>query len=166
MRITSTEEYGLRCVLHVARMADGQPVSAQAIARHEGLSVPYVQKLMRPLVDARILVALRGSKGGYRLGRRADKVSLAQIFRALDGWPEPDAICARHTGERDQCPHVQTSCSIRPVWEQLSGFLATVFESLTLDLLAGSGEHVEQALRAMLPVRSAVPPSFDCPLGP
>ena len=104
MSITSTEEYGLRCVLHVARVPGDEPISAQAIAQREGLSVPYVQKLMRPLVDANILVAMRGSKGGYRLEREAGKISLTQVFRALDGWPEPGVyLCQAYRRARAVC---------------------------------------------------------------
>ena len=71
MKITAQEEYGLRCLLQLARMPQGQIVSVKEIADKEGLSGANVEKLLRLLSHAGLVHSVRGIKGGYVLNRPA-----------------------------------------------------------------------------------------------
>src|SRR5207237_7154557 len=53
MKITAQEEYGLRCLLCLARAYGGQPLTIPEIAASENLSQPYVGKLLAVLRQAR-----------------------------------------------------------------------------------------------------------------
>ena len=63
MKISATEEYGLRCLLRVARQPAASPISAQQIAQLEGISTPYAQKLLRVLTRCWQLVFLQRQLG-------------------------------------------------------------------------------------------------------
>ena len=65
MKVTAQEEYGLRCMMQAATSEPDRPVSAAHIASHEGLSVPYVGKLLNLLREAGLVESLRGRSGGY-----------------------------------------------------------------------------------------------------
>src|SRR5258708_22096529 len=52
MKITAQEEYGLRCILQLASVPAGEPLAGGEIARREGLSYPYVEKLLWTLKRA------------------------------------------------------------------------------------------------------------------
>jgi DNA-binding IscR family transcriptional regulator len=52
MKITSQEEYGLRCLMRLARAEDGRSLTIPEIAADEGLSFPYVAKLLAVLRQA------------------------------------------------------------------------------------------------------------------
>ena len=68
MKITAQEEYGLRCLLQLARHAsDPRPVTVGQVAASEGLSFAYAEKLLRVLSAAGLAESIRGSRGGYRL---------------------------------------------------------------------------------------------------
>ena len=58
MRLSSQEEYGLRCLLRLARKEAREPVSIQEIADGEGMTPEYVAKLMRVLREAGAAVNL------------------------------------------------------------------------------------------------------------
>ena len=65
MKITAIEEYGLRCMILLAR--NNAPMSLPEISDAEGLSIPYAAKLLGILRKADLVSAERGRNGGYRL---------------------------------------------------------------------------------------------------
>ena len=71
MQLLATEEYGLRCLVQVARHTAPQPITIPEIAAAEGLSPEYAAKLLRALRQAELVVSTRGAGGGYRLSRPA-----------------------------------------------------------------------------------------------
>ena len=85
MRITAKEEYGLRCILQLASAPPGEPLNAAEIARREGLSCPYVEKLLWTLKKAGVTKSHRGVKGGYVLAAPPEQISLGDVQRALGG---------------------------------------------------------------------------------
>lgn len=150
MKITSLEEYGLRCLLRVGRQPDGEPIPAQEIAEQEGLSLPYTQKIVRVLVSAGLLESYRGAQGGYSLARPAADISVGDAIRALGGMLELDSICERHTGEQDVCSNAGC-CSIRPVWSYLSEFVVRTFDAIPLSMLLRDEDEVAQRLLKLVP---------------
>ncbi len=134
MKITALEEYGLRCLLQVVRQPDGEPISAQAIADREGLSLAYTQKILRILSTGGLIESRRGALGGFALARSLDELTLGDAMRVLGGVWVTDDICDRHTGEMSVCCN-STNCSIRPVWNHISEFVVQTFDSIPLAVL-------------------------------
>src|SRR5437763_12591725 len=99
MKITSQEEYGLRCLIRLARADDGRSLTIPEIAVAEGLSGPYVAKLLAVLRQAGLLDSVRGRSGGYRLSRPSAEITLGTVLRVL-GEPlfEEPAYCQQHAG--------------------------------------------------------------------
>ena len=144
MRLTSTEEYGLRCLLTVAR-AYPASVSIAQVADAEGLSHDYAAKLLRVLRQGGLLLARRGAQGGFRLSRPAGEVTVWDALKSLDS-PIYDAdFCEGHTGQRETCVH-NSGCTVRSLWTWVGGALETVLARVTLtDLLHGE-VHTTEAL--------------------
>ncbi len=134
MKITALEEYGLRCLLQVARQPDGETISAQAIADREGLSLAYTQKILRILSTGGLIESRRGALGGFALARSIDELTLGDAMRVLGGVWITDEICDRHTGDLSVCCN-SVNCSIRPVWQHISEFVVHTFDSIPLAIL-------------------------------
>src|SRR5437763_17077173 len=98
MKITAQEEYGLRCLLRLA-LAEPQSLTLPEVSAAEGLSVPYVAKLMAVLRDAGLVDSVRGRLGGYRLAKAPEEMGLVSLLLGL-GEPLFDeaGYCARHAG--------------------------------------------------------------------
>lgn len=160
MKITSLEEYGLRCLLNIARNGTDSPISAQAIADAEGLSLPYTQKILRILSRGNLIEAKRGAHGGYRLARPVQRISVGDAVRVLGGVFDVDEICERHTGENTACSHAG-SCTIRPVWSHIAAFVARTLDSISLVVLLQDEGEVSGYLERIAPVPSDV----LCPVG-
>ena len=146
MRLSAQEEYGLRCLLFVARRSPGPdsvPTSIRDISEGEGLSVDYVAKLVRVLRQADLLVSSRGAAGGFALARSADQLSMQQILSSLDGPLFDEAFCDAHAGVLSDCAHAGPSCTVRSLWTQLSAAFEAVLSKITLaDLVAGRSLQV------------------------
>lgn len=132
MKITSQEEYGLRCLLQLTQADPAMGVTVKEIAAREGLSPAYVEKLLRLLAKAGFIHSVRGVHGGYLLTRKPAEISLGEVVRALGSLPTTQEICDRHPGNRTSCIHID-DCCIRSAWATLTsaieGFMAKVFIS-------------------------------------
>lgn len=135
MQLLAQEEYGLRCLLQVARHAGPDPITIPEIAASEGLSPEYAAKLMRALRQAELVVSTRGAGGGYRLSRPAAEITAWQVVQVLGGSLFPREFCDSHPGQRHDCVHT-TGCSIRGLWSAVEGAVRGVLERVTLAELA------------------------------
>lgn len=134
MKITSQEEYGLRCILQLTHVPKGEVVSVKEIAKKEGLSTAYVEKLLRLLARAGLVHSLRGAKGGYIMNRSPAQLTLGEVLRALGTVQTTEHICNSFTGERDACVHFN-GCSLRSVWAGLTTYIQRFLDQTTLDEL-------------------------------
>ena len=131
MKITAQEEYGLRCLLQLARVPEDQLVSVKEIASREGLSSAYVEKLLRILSKAGLVHSVRGIKGGYVLNRPASAITLGEIVRALGTVETTSHICSVFTGNQDACVHF-SDCGIRSVWSGLTTYIQQFLDQTAL----------------------------------
>src|SRR5438128_10982823 len=112
MKISAHEEYGLRCLVQLARAeADGESLTLNQIADREGLSTANAGQLMWILVKAGLVQSQRGANGGYTLARPASNIRLNEVIRILDE-DTVDRFCKTHTGLLDACIHT-SYCGIR-----------------------------------------------------
>ena len=138
MKLTAQEEYGLRCMLQVARLQANGPVPISVIAQSEGIGVEYAAKLMRILRQEGLVTARRGAQGGYLLANPPDEVTVLDVLGALDKPLYTDAFCTGHAGQQASCVHSSTGCSIRVLWQWIGASLQRTLKRVTLaDLLGG-----------------------------
>ncbi len=131
MHLLAQEEYGLRCLLQVARHHGSQPLTISEIAEAEGLSPEYTAKLMRALRKGGLVVSTRGAGGGYHLARPAAAITPWQVIEVLGGSFFPDGFCDSHPGQLSDCVHT-TDCAVRSLWRKVEGAMRTLLESVTL----------------------------------
>lgn len=152
MKITSQEEYGLRCLMQLADADAGKSLAIPEVAHAEGLSAPYVAKLLAVLRQAGLIESVRGRAGGYRLARAPGEITLGDVFSAL-GEPLYDdpGYCIRHAGtETDgNCVH-HNNCNLKGLWQTLEQWMRRAFEQLTLADLLQPGLSFSEQLRARL----------------
>jgi Rrf2 family protein len=135
MKLSPLEEYGLRCLLQLARRPSDQPVTIRTIADGEGLSTAYVGKLMFLLQRAHLVNSTRGVQGGYLLAKAPADLTLAEVFQALEPGDLED-VCGKFTGNEAACVH-SGECAIKSVWHGLQQHLDSYLKKVTLLDLAG-----------------------------
>ncbi|MGI9306913.1 MAG: RrF2 family transcriptional regulator [Gammaproteobacteria bacterium] len=135
VKITAQEEYGLRCLLQLARHEDAdRPVTVREVAQKEGLSTAYAEKLLYQLSKADLVESIRGVRGGFRLKKRAADVTVGDAVRALGSFLTHAAICQRYTGDESSCVHNKNG-GLRPVWSTVNYHVQKLLDNMPLALL-------------------------------
>lgn len=154
MKLSAQEEYGLRCLLTLARAEPGASVSIPQISEAERISGANVAKLLRVLKRGSYVVALRGQSGGYALARPAAEINVGEVLACLGGRIFDAGFCGRHSSATRGCGH-NSDCSVRSVWRLVQRAVDDVLGHLTLaDLLVEeSGVSVpNRTSRLSLPI--------------
>jgi Rrf2 family protein len=141
MRLTAQEEYGLRCLLQIARQPGGYMTIPEISAR-ESLTAAYVGKLMRVLRKANLVESIRGQKGGYRLSKPPEQIDMATALDALGGRLFGRQFCSRFSGNGKVCRH-DGDCSIRPFWSALDSVVQRALGRTTLRHLLGTERDMQ-----------------------
>ncbi|MEE8521038.1 MAG: Rrf2 family transcriptional regulator [Gemmatimonadota bacterium] len=131
MRVSATDEYGLRCLLQVAFHQGPRPMNTPEIARREALGPEHVGLLMQKLRLGGLVTSTRGAAGGYRLARPANEISVWEVISVVGGEFLPQEFCECHPGRRPDCVHV-ADCSIRALWRTVEASLRKVLQGITL----------------------------------
>jgi Rrf2 family protein len=166
MKITAQEEYGLRCLLRLAQAKDGQAHTIPEVAAAEGMSVPYVAKLLAVLRQAGLIESARGRAGGYRLAKPATEIGLGTVLASL-GEPLYDdpGYCQRHKGSEaeENCVHI-SGCALRGLWQTLEYWMRHLLDQITLADLLQNERGIQDLVRARLAETLAEPPASLMPL--
>lgn len=133
--MSAQEEYGLRCLVYMARQGETRSHSIPEISRAEGLSVPNVAKLMRILRLGGLVLSVRGQAGGYTLARPAAEIRVGEVLGLLGGNFFTPHFCERHSGLERTCNH-HGECVLRILWGTVQKSLDGILNRTTLrDLL-------------------------------
>ena len=162
MKITATEEYGMRCMLQLA-LQHGHTVSLSELAAAEGIAPPFAAKVLLGLRRAGLVAATRGRNGGYVLAADPGRITVLRILEAL-GKPLFDSTFCRDHGSPDAraCSRLG-DCSLRPVWAHLDALLKRFFENTTLADLAAGESRTDKHLQDRWPL--TVPEGWREPAG-
>jgi Rrf2 family transcriptional regulator, iron-sulfur cluster assembly transcription factor len=143
MKISSLEEYGVRCMLLLARRGADETLTLPEFELREGLSIPYAAKLLMILRRAGLVKAARGRKGGYMLTRAPEQIALKAILDALGEPAFSSSHCGRHTGQLDICVH-HDDCQVRVIWKSFDNFISQMLSGITLaDVASGNLEFLQ-----------------------
>ena len=85
MKLPESTEWVLHATASLAQLDHGVTASAAQLAEHYGVPVAYLAKQLQALVRAGVLSGTTGPRGGFRLARPADQITLLQIVEAVDG---------------------------------------------------------------------------------
>jgi Rrf2 family protein len=146
MRLTAQEEYGLRCLLQVARQPD-TAVTTPEIAEREGLSNAHVHKLMRLLRRGGMVKSVRGRKGGYQLARPAEQINVGAALASLGDSLYSTEFCDEHRGITRTCVR-NDDCSIRSLWMAVDRAVQRALQSTKLSDLLRSEPEMDGWMRS------------------
>jgi len=150
MKITSQEEYGLRCLLQVAQLTvKNELASLEGIAKAEHMTTDYAAKLLSILRNANLIESVRGKSGGYKLSRSPSEIKLDEVIKVLSGELFEVNSCEQFPGNDDKCVHIDC-CSIRSVWFSVSHILFALLKQVTLEDLLKKEDLLSKYLKKEL----------------
>ena len=136
VRIPAKVDYAIRTMAELAA-ADGLAVKAEQLAQAQDIPLKYLRLILDDLRRARYVSSHRGPDGGFVLAQPADSISLADVFRVIDG---PLATV------RDQSlralAHEGPASELPVVWMAVRAGLRRILENVSIqDLVAGGLPH-------------------------
>ena len=90
--ITRKTDYAIRCVLHLAE-AGKDVLMVNEIAKEQDIPKSFLAKILQKLAKAGIVESLRGVKGGFRLAKKPEDISLLDVVELMEG-PVAMNVCA------------------------------------------------------------------------
>lgn len=127
MKLSTRSRYGTRMMLDLAKHFNDGPVQISEISRRENLSVKYLEQLVIPLKKAGFIKSVRGPKGGHMLNRDADRITIGDIIRILEGGIDL-CNCVENPESCDRTEH----CLTRNIWKEATKAMVDKLDSVTL----------------------------------
>jgi len=105
LALSQTTGYAILALTCLERRGE-QWVLAKDISRCTGVPLPYLSKMMHALGDSGLIEAKRGYRGGFRLARSANKITLMDITEAVESkaWLPKCLLGLEHCSDERACP--------------------------------------------------------------
>jgi Rrf2 family protein len=144
MLVTQKMQYALRAVYELAKRRDEGPLKTAQIAEAQAIPVRFLEVILNRLKREGLITAKRGFYGGYQLKRSPRKVSVGDVFRAIEG--NPDATGCISCINEGNCPF-QGECSFIPLWLQVQKAIDEIYDHTTIQCLLN---HETSASRELI----------------
>ena len=136
LRISKLTDYGTVLLAHLATNK-ARVCSAAGVASATGIAPPTVSKLLKSLAKSGLVVSTRGANGGYRLSRRPEDISAADVIDALEG-PVSITECS---SVDSLCEH-EGVCSVGGAWQRINIAIRRALDEVSLHDLLRSNSPV------------------------
>ena len=145
--ISTRGRYALRVMADLAMHQNEGYIPLKDIAARQDISEKYLERILKGLVQNRMLVGIRGKGGGYRLPKPPESYTVGSILRLTEGELAPVA-CLESNAEA--CPR-RDSCLTLPMWNKLNGMIQNFFDGITLADLIAADEPQETPTESSQP---------------
>lgn len=138
--LTNKGKYGLKAMVHLARLPVGETVQSAEIAAAEQISKKFLDAILLDLRNAGFVRSKKGPGGGYALARPSQEIVVGGIVRALDGPLAPIA-CASRTAYQpcDDCGDL-AACVVRLTMLEVRDAMAAVLDRMSLAEMAAKAD--------------------------
>lgn len=135
MRLSRSSDYALRAMIFLAGLPGGQVASGSVIAAETGVGEPFLLKVLRLLVRARLVRAQPGFGGGFQLNLPANQISMLRVVEAVDG-PLDLGTCLVEDQQCDRKPW----CSVHTVLAEVHEHAVKVLSRTSIERLRRDGD--------------------------
>jgi len=138
--LTNKGKYGLKAMVHLAGLAEGEVAQVPEIAKACNISKKFLDQILAELRNARLVYSKKGKMGGYALAQPAANIRIGHIVRVLDGPLAPIA-CASVTAYRpcSDCGD-EKICTVRLMMQEARDALSAVLDQRTLAQMRALGD--------------------------
>jgi len=132
MKLSARSRYATRLLLDLAIRQTDKPRRTTLLSESTGITVQFIEQILRPLKKEGLITSVRGATGGHILNRPPEEISVGEIVRIMEGGINlTDCVTDENLCERSPI------CKTRNVWLRASKVLEEELNSITLaDLMA------------------------------
>ncbi len=128
MELNTKGRYAVMAMADLAKHGGAQAVPLSAIAERQQLSMAYLEQIFLRLRRAGLVESERGRAGGYRLGRPASEIRVAQIMAAV----EEETRMTRCLGGESSCLGGEQRCLTHRLWSALGAHIEAFLSEVSL----------------------------------
>lgn len=144
MRVSAKSDYAVRAAIELAGAEPGTPVKGEAIAEAQKIPMPFLENILAELRQHGLVHSKRGAEGGYWLAMPPERITIADVMRAVDG----PLATVRGEGA-DKLVYQRGAQPLKDVWLALRTSVRAVLEGVTLaQIVAGD---LPAAISELLP---------------
>jgi len=150
MRLTRAGEYAVRCVLYLSSCPKQEVVSRKEIAEAMDIPEQFLGKIAQRLARSGIVEIVQGARGGFRLLRPPDKLTLLNVVEAtigeifLNDCLMNPGICMR-----------SAACAVNKIWERARDQLRETLGKATFKSLLDSQSCMSPSLPSRAKTKAA-----------
>jgi Rrf2 family protein len=127
VRISAKADYAVRAVVELATLEGEWPVKAETLAAAQRIPSKFLLNILFELKHAGVVSSQRGNEGGFRLGRRPEEISLADIIRAVEG-----PLAQVGDSRPDQLDYTGSAEPLVEVWIAVREHIRSILESVSV----------------------------------
>jgi Rrf2 family protein len=133
VRISSKADYAVRAMLELAGAEKEELVKGEVVSSAQRIPLPFLENILSELRNHGLVTSKRGAEGGYRLSRPAEKITIADVIRAVEG-----PLATVRGEDPEEVSYDGAASGLSDVWIALRANVRGVLEEVTLaDVLAG-----------------------------
>jgi Rrf2 family cysteine metabolism transcriptional repressor len=129
MSVSSKCYYALRAVYALAEHGSPEPLKIAEIAEREQIPIRFLEVILGQLKGGGFVQSRRGAEGGYRLARPADRITVGDIMRYVDG-PIAPVDCVSQTRPKECEFH--GDCHFFGFWGRMRQAISDVVDRTTI----------------------------------
>jgi len=158
LRLSKLTDYAVVVLIRLSDSeragAGREPVqTSPGIALATGVPEPTVAKVLKALAASSLVLSQRGARGGYRLAKQLEGISIADVIAAIDG---PIALTACVDGQQGCC-EVEGLCAVKGRWDLVNDAIHQALSSITLADMRDASVPPAFRIRAAMEPDAVVP---------
>jgi len=131
MKLSVRGEYALRALLVLGLRYEEPVVRIQAISDDQNIPKRFLEQILNDLRSGGFVQSKRGVAGGYRLARRPEEITVAEVVRRVEGALAPVSCVSERFYEKCSCPD-ESRCAIRSVMKEIREAVVKIAERVTI----------------------------------
>jgi len=142
MQISSKCYYALRAVYALAEHTGSAPLKIAEVAERQKIPLKFLEAILNQLKGGGFVRSWRGAEGGYRLARPADRITVGEVLRFMDG-PIAPVGCVSQSRPKE-C-ELLGDCAFFEFWGEVRQAISGVVDRTTFADLVQRHQQREQA---------------------
>ncbi|AGA32064.1 Iron-sulfur cluster regulator IscR [Thioalkalivibrio nitratireducens DSM 14787] len=134
MKLSTKGRFAITAMMDIAIHERSGPVTLIGISERQGISMSYLEQMFAKLRKGGLVEGIRGPGGGYRLARRPDKISVANIIDALGDTMNLNRLKQHPSDSEEELPLTER------LWQEFDQKLHDFLDGITLDEFANHPE--------------------------
>lgn len=126
--ISTRGRYGLRFMIDLAQNQGRGYIPMKDVAARQGISTKYLEQILPALTKNKLVEAVHGKGGGYRLARKPEEYTVGEILRLTEGGLSSVACLAEGAPSCDRAG----TCITLDFWRGLDDVVNQYLDEHTL----------------------------------